>query len=247
MNKPTCLGLSILELSKILMYEFWHDHVKQKYGEKAKLCFMDADSFIVYKKTDDIYKEILKDVETKLNTSNYELEYNSIDRPFSKGRNRKVIGLMKDELSGKIMRKFVGLRAKTYSYLIDDGSEDKKAKSPKKCVIKIKLKFENYKNCLEATQLENQINYIEKNKIDIDRIKENHKKFVRKKKPILKTQVRFKSERHNVFNEEINKIALSPNNDKRMQSIDSIETYACATSKYLVSEKQEIKCSDIIK
>ena len=73
------------------------------------------------------------------------------------------------------MIKIVGLRAKTYSYLIDDGSEDKKMKGTKKCVVKRKLKSENYKDCLEATQLENKINYVEKNKIDIDRIKENHK------------------------------------------------------------------------
>ena len=63
-----------------------------------------------------------------------------------KGKNKKVVGLMNDEL-GKIMAKLVGVRAKTYSYLIDDGSEDEKAKGIKKCVIKIKLKFENYKNC----------------------------------------------------------------------------------------------------
>ena len=70
------------------------------------------------------------------------------------------------------MTKFVGLRAKTYSYLIDDGSEYKKGKNKKMCVMKRKLKFENYKNCLEATQLENKINYLEKNKIDIDSVKE---------------------------------------------------------------------------
>ena len=70
---------------------------------------------------------------------------------------------MKDELGGKIVVEFFGLRAKTYSYLIDDVSEDKKAKCTKKCVIKRKLKFENYKNCLEATHLENKINHLEKN------------------------------------------------------------------------------------
>ena len=70
------------------------------------------------------------------------------------------------------MTEFVGLRAKTYSYLIENGSEDKKSKSTKKCVIKRKPKFENYKNCLEATQLENKINHLAKNKIYIDRIKE---------------------------------------------------------------------------
>ena len=70
---------------------------------------------------------------------------------------------MKDELGGKIMTKFSVLRAKTFSYLIDDGSEDKKAKGTKICVIKRKLKFESYKACLEATQLKNKINYLEKN------------------------------------------------------------------------------------
>ena len=78
---------------------------------------------------------------------------------YQKEKNKKVIGLMKDELGGKIMTKFAGLRAKTYSYLIDDSSENKKGKDTKKCVIKRKLKFENYKSCLEATQLENKINY----------------------------------------------------------------------------------------
>ena len=160
MNKPVHLGLSILELSKILMYEFWYDYVKPKYGEKVKLCYVDTDSFIVYIKTDDIYKDIAEDVETRFDTSNYEL-----DRPLPKGKNKKVIGLMKDELGGKIMTKFVGLRAKIYSYLIDDGSEDKKAKGTKKCVIKRKLKFENYKNCLEATQLDNKIKHLEKIKL----------------------------------------------------------------------------------
>ena len=63
-NKPVYLGLSILELSKTLMYEFWYDYVKPKYGEKAKFCYMDTDSLIVYIKTDNIYKDIAKDVET---------------------------------------------------------------------------------------------------------------------------------------------------------------------------------------
>ena len=107
MDKPVYLGLSILELSKILMYEFWYDYVKEKYDEKAKLCYMDTDSYIVYIKTDDIYKDIAEDVETRFETSSHELEYNSIDRPLRKGKNKKVIGLMKDELGGKIMTKFV--------------------------------------------------------------------------------------------------------------------------------------------
>ena len=150
MNKPVVLGLSILELSKILMYGFWYDYVKPKYGEKTKSCYMDTGSFIVYIKADNIYKDIPENVETKFDTSNYEL-----DKPFPKAKNKKFFGLMKDELGGKIMTKFVGL----------------KAKGTKKCVIKRKLTFQNCKNCLEATQPENKINYLEKNKIYIDSIK----------------------------------------------------------------------------
>ena len=128
--------------------------------KKTKVCYMNTDSFIAYIKIDDIYKDIADNVETRVDTLNYELE-----KQLPKGKNKKVVGLMKDELDQKIMTKFVGLRAKTYSYLIDDGSEDKKPKGTKKCVIKRKLKFENCKNCLEATQVENKINYIEKVKL----------------------------------------------------------------------------------
>ena len=92
---------------------------------------MDTDSFILYLKTDDIYKDIAEDAKTRFDTSNYELE-----RPLCKGKNEKVIGLMKDELGREITRKFVGLRVRTYSYLIDDGSVDKKVKHTKMCVIK---------------------------------------------------------------------------------------------------------------
>ena len=123
MNKPVHLGLSILELSKILMHKLHYDYVKSKYNEKAKLCYMDTDSFLVYIKTDYINKYIAEDVEARSDTSNYEL-----DRPLPKGENKKAIGLMKDEIREKIMTKFVKLTAKIYIYLIDDGSEDKKAK-----------------------------------------------------------------------------------------------------------------------
>ena len=102
----------------------------------------------------------------RFDTSNYKL-----NRPLPKGINKKVIGLMKDKLRGKIRTKFVGLRAKTASYLIDDSSEDNKAKGTTKCVIKRKLKLENYKSCLEATQLENKIKHPEKNEINIDSLK----------------------------------------------------------------------------
>ena len=96
--------------------------------KKEKLCYMDTDSFIVYMKIGDIYKDISKDVERRFHTSNYKL-----DRPLPRRKNKKAIGLMKHELGGRIMTKFVELRAKTYSYLIDDGIEDKRAKGTKKC------------------------------------------------------------------------------------------------------------------
>ena len=111
---------------------------------------MDTYSFTVDIKTDGIYKDIAENVETRIY-----LEIMSW-KDLPKGKNKKVIGLMKDKVVEKIMKSFVELRAKTYSYLISDGSEDKKAKDIKKCVIKRKLKFDDYKNCLEATQLVNQ-------------------------------------------------------------------------------------------
>ena len=90
------------------------------------MCYMNTYSFIVYRKTDDIFEYIVEDVKTRFDISNCKL-----DRPLSSGKNNTVIRLMKDELGGKIMTNSVGLRAKTYSYLINDGSEDKNQKTPK--------------------------------------------------------------------------------------------------------------------
>ena len=124
MNNPVFLGVSILDFSKTVMCAFWYDYVKPK----TKLFYMDTDSFIVNVKTDDIYKDIAEDVETRFDTSNCEL-----NRPLPKGKNKKVISIMKDELVGKIMKEFVPLRAKTYSYLIDDGSENYQERIQKVC------------------------------------------------------------------------------------------------------------------
>ena len=123
MNKPVYLGLSILEISKTLMYEFWYDYMKPKYGDNVKLCYMYTDSFIMHIKTEDFYKDIVDDVEKRFDTSNYE-----VNRPLTAGTNNKVIGLMKDELGGNIMTEFVALRPETYSYLMDDRKNDKKQK-----------------------------------------------------------------------------------------------------------------------
>ena len=93
MSKPGYIGLSILELSKILIYEFWYDYVKPKYGKKTKLHYMNAGSFIEYIKTDDIYKDVAENVETRFETLNYEL-----DRLLPKGKNKKIIESMKGKL-----------------------------------------------------------------------------------------------------------------------------------------------------
>ena len=183
MNKPIYLGLSILEISKILMYEFWYDYMKPKYGNNVKLCYMDTDSFIMSIKTEDFYKDIANDIEKRFDTSNYE-----VDRPLPTGKNKKVIGLMKDELGERVITEFVALRPKTYSYLTDDCKEDKKAKGTKKSLIKRVIKFDDYKNCLLNGEV------------------------------VLKSQQRFKSKGHDVYTENVNKIALSNNDDKRIVS-----------------------------
>ena len=127
MNKPIYLGLSILEISKTLMYGFWCDYMKPKYGNNFKLCYMDTDCLVMNIKTNDFDKDIANDVDERFDTSNYEE-----NRPLPTGKNKKVIVLMKDELGAKIIMGFVTLRPKTYSYLTDDGKIDKKSKGTKK-------------------------------------------------------------------------------------------------------------------
>ena len=102
MSKPIYLGLSILEISKTLMYEFCYDYMKPKYNDNVKLCYSDTDSFIINIKTNDFYEDITSDVENRFDTSNYEVK-----RPLPMEKNKKVIGLKKDELGGKIITEFV--------------------------------------------------------------------------------------------------------------------------------------------
>ena len=190
-NMPIYLGLAILPLSKIRMYEYWYDDMKPKYGDRIRLCYMDMDSFIMHIKTEVFYKYIADDVEKNYDTSNY-----TVERPLPMGMNKKVIGMMKDELGGKIMKEFFELRPKCYSYLKDDGKIDKKAKGTKTFVIKSLIMSDNYSECLKE------------------------------KKKILRSQQRFKSDGHNVYTEEINKVALSFHDDKRLIAYDGITTYA---------------------
>ena len=125
MNKPVYLGMSILDISNILMYEFLYDYVKPKYKDKVKLCYMDTDRFVIHIFTEDLFEDIKNDVERWFDTSNYD---KNDKRPLSIGMNKKVTCLFKDELGGKIMKEFCVLRAKIYAYLMDDDSEKKRQK-----------------------------------------------------------------------------------------------------------------------
>ena len=146
MNKPVYLGQAILALSKTLMYEFHYHYMRPKYDSKAKLCHMDTGSFVYEIETEDFYRNIAKDVKKRFDTSGYSKDDN---RPLPIGENKKVIGLMKDELGGKIMTEFVALRAKTYAYRkIGKEVEGKRCKGTKKCVVSEGLTFDDYKTCL---------------------------------------------------------------------------------------------------
>ena len=123
------------------MYEFWYDYINPRYGDRAKLCYTDTDSFVVYIKTEDFFE----DVERWFDTSN---DKENDTRSLPIGKNKKVPGIFKNELGGKVITEIVALRPKPYAYLMDDGSNHKKTKGTKKCVIKQNLMFENYKDCL---------------------------------------------------------------------------------------------------
>ena len=195
--------MSILDISKTRMYEFCYDYIKPKYGDRAKLCYTDTDSFVINIITEDFFEDISNDVERWFDTSNYD---ENDKRPLPIGKNKKVPGLFKDELGAKIIAEVVALRPKTYAYLMDDGSDHKKAKGTKKCVIKAKLMFENYKD------------YLFNNKT------------------VYRSQERFKSYYHDVYTEEVNKIALSSNDDKRLQTFDRVTTYPYGTNEMMIQQ-----------
>ena len=190
MNKPVYLGQAILDLSKIVMYEFHYDYMMRKYdGENLTLCYMDTDSLIYSIKTKDFYKDIADDVADRFDMSHY-----NPDRPLPVGLNKKVIGLMKDELGGEIMKEFVTLRPKMYAYKTGS-SESKKCKGIKKCMVKKTISFEDYKNCLFGGD------------------------------PSYRSQLMIRSSKHEVRTLEVNKLALSRDDDKCI-TVDGISSLA---------------------
>ena len=193
MNKPVYLGMCILDLSKILMYDFHYNYIKPKYGNKAKLLFTDTDSFLYEIQTEDFYKDISGDVKDRFDTSEYPEDHPS---GIPTGINKKVLGVFKDEAKGKPINEFVGLRSKLYSYKMDEGKENKKCKGVKKAVVERTIKHEDYKKCLETG------------------------------KEQLRKQNIIRSYKHELYTEEINKIALSAADDKRYLLKDSFDTLA---------------------
>ena len=192
-NKPVYVGQSILDLSKTLMFDFHYNYIKKKYGKKSELLFTDTDSLMYEIKTKDFYKDIYIDVKNKFDTSDYPSDHPS---GIITGANKKVIGMFKDEVAGKQITHFVGLRPKLYSFKIEEESEVRKCKGIKKNVIKKKLDFDDYVKCL----------------------------FSGEKK--LRSMKIIRSEKHDIYSKEVNKIALSNEDDKRHVLKDKIYTLA---------------------
>ena len=193
MNKPVYLGMCILDLSKTIMYDFHYNYIKPKYGAKAKLLFTDTDSLMYEIETEDFYKDISKDVKDRFDTSDYPENHPS---GIPTGINKKVLGMFKDEAAGKRIKEFVGLRAKLYSFIMEDGKENKRCKGVKKQVVESSITHEDYKTCLKTG------------------------------KEQLRKQNILRSYEHEVYTEEVNKIALSALDDKRYILDDGIHTLA---------------------
>ena len=192
-NKPVYVGQAILDLSKTLMFDFHYNYIKKKYKDKAELLFTDTDSLMYQIKTNDFYKDISPDILTKFDTSDYSPNHKS---GIPTGVNKKVIGMFKDEVAGKQITCFVGLRPKLYSFRIEEDKEVRKCKGIKKNVIKKKLDFDDYVQCLFTGRKE-----------------------MRKMKII-------RSEKHEIYSKEVNKVALSNEDDKRQSLLDKIKTEA---------------------
>ena len=192
-NKPIYVGQAILDLSKTLMFDFHYNFIRKKYGNKAELLFTDTDSLMYLIQTDDFYSDIKHDISKKFDTSDYPENHPS---GIKTGVNKKVIGKFKDEVGGKQITHFVGLRPKLYTFKVEEKVEIRKAKGVKKNVIKKSLSFEDYKKCLYTED------------------------------ELMKEMNIIRSQNHNIYSMTINKVALSANDDKRLICENKINTLA---------------------
>ena len=190
-RKPITIGLAILDVSKILMYDFYYDHMKPVYRENMKLLYTDTDSFIFYVNTDNVYDDIKRHIE-RFDTSDYS-ENNIHGMPRI---NKKKVGLMKDECNGAIMSEFASLRSKVYSFQVLGENTTKKLKGVKKHALRRRITFNDYKECL--------MNSTEK----------------------YTTMQTIRSNKHEIYSSKLNKLALSPHDEKRFICEDGISTYA---------------------
>ena len=191
--KPTYVGQAILDLSKTLMFDFHYNFIRKKYGNKAELLFTDTDSLMYLIQKDDFYSDVKHNIRKKVDTSDYPENHPS---GIKTGVNKKVIGKFKDEVGGKQITHFVGLRPKLYTFKVEEKGETRKAKGVKKNVIKKSLSFEDYKKCLFT------------------------------KDELMKEMNIIRSQNHDIYSMTINKVALSANDDKRLICSNKINTLA---------------------
>ena len=195
-NKPIYVGQAILDLSKTLMFDFHYNYIKKKYGEKAELLMTDTNSLMYLIQTDDVYDDIKHDVKKTFDTSNFPDVHPS---GIKSGVNEKVVGKFKNEAAAHQITHFVGLSSKLYSYLTEmqnGRNETRKAKGVKKNVIKKSLTFEDYKKCLFSEE------------------------------KVLKEMNIIRSKNHDIYSMNVNKVALSANDDKRLICENKIDTKA---------------------
>jgi hypothetical protein len=191
LNMPVFLGASVLYHAKLHMYRH-HDYVKEKWGGDARLLFTDTDSLCYHIRTEDWFSDIRPDLSTVYDMSDYPK-----DHPLHSTENKKIVGFFKDEAAGRQITEFVGLRAKSYSYMLDGGEECKKSKGVKRSVIKNATRHEEYKRCLfgvaNGTEADGELPGTTR-----------------------KTYREFKSRNHDITTNEVSKIALSAMDNKRV-------------------------------
>ena len=190
-NKPIYVGQAILDLSKTLMFDFHYNYIRKKYGNKAELLFTDTDSLMYHIQTDEFYSDIVLDIKDKFDTPDYPPDHAS---GILTGVNKKVIGMFKDEVAGKQITHFVGLRPKLYSFKIENCKEVRKCKGIKKNVVKKEIKFDDYVKCLFSGEKQ------------------------------MKTMKIIRSENHDIYSKEVYKVALSCDDNKRIICKNKVNT-----------------------